>query len=74
MEKIGLGCVRLGVTIPVVYHFFKEEMDKMDKRIGIVVEEAVKRIIIDPAMEGYGTDKFRWLGPISSKKNNWNPW
>lgn len=74
MEKIGLGCVRLGVTIPVAYHFFKEEIDKMDKRICMVVEEAVKRIIIDPAMQGYGTDEFKWLGPISSKKNNWNPW
>lgn len=74
MEKIGLGCVRLGVTVPVAYHFFHEEMDKLDKRINIVVREAVKRIIIDPAMQGYGTEKFRWMGPTNSKRSNWNPW
>lgn len=74
MEKVGLGSVRLGVTVPVVYHFFREDMDKLDKRINIVVREAVQRIIIDPAMQGYGTDKFVWMGPTNSKRNNWNPW
>lgn len=74
MEKIGLGCVKIAVTVSVCHHFFKEEMDKMDKRISIVVQEAAKRIIIDPALEGYGTDKFRWMGPTNTKRSNWNPW
>ena len=74
MEKIGLGCVRLGNTIAVAYHFFHEEMDKLDKRINIVVRDAMKRIIIDPALQGYGTEKFLWMGPTNSKRNNWNPW
>jgi len=74
MEKVGLGSVRLGVTIPIVWHFFHEEMDKIDKRISTVVLEAIQRIIIDPAMPGYGTKKFRWLGPINNKRGNWNPW
>ena len=74
MEKIGLGCARLGATIPIAWHFFHEEMDKMDPAIGLAVQAAVKRIIIDPALEGYGTDKFRWLGPVNNKRSNWNPW
>lgn len=75
MEMVGLGSVRHAATIPIAYHFFHEEMDKLDKRINIVVEEAVKRIIIDPAMEGYGTDKFIWMGPtVNGRKGNWNPW
>lgn len=74
MEKVGLGSVRLGVTVPIAWHFFHEEMDKIDPQISIVVQEAVQRIIIDPAMKGYGTEKFQWLGPTSSKRNNWNPW
>lgn len=75
MEQIGLGNVRLAATIPVAWYFFREEMDKLDKRINVVVEEAVKRIIIDPALEGYGTDKFIWLGPtVNGRKGNWNPW
>lgn len=74
MEKVGLGSVRLGVTVPVAYHFFKEEMDKLDKRINIVVRETIRRIVIDPAMQGYGTDKFIWMGPTNDKRGNWNPW
>lgn len=74
MEKVGLGSVRLGVTVPVAWHFFHEEMDKLDPRISIVVQEAIQRIIIDPAMKGYGTDKFQWMGPTNGKRNNWNPW
>lgn len=75
MEKVGLGSVRLGATIPVAYHFFHEEMDKLDERINTVVEEAVKRIVIDPALYGYGTDEFIWLGPgVNGRKGNWNPW
>ena len=75
MEQIGLGNVRLAATIPIVWYFFHEEMDKLDKRINVVVEETVKRIIIDPALDGYGTDKFIWLGAtVNSRKGNWNPW
>lgn len=74
MEKIGLGSIRHGATIPIVWYFFREEMDKIDPSINDVVEAAVKRIIIDPAMEGYGTENFRWLGDINDKRSNWNPW
>ncbi len=33
MEKVGLGSVRHGATIPIVWYFFREEMDKIDPSI-----------------------------------------
>lgn len=74
MEKIGLGNVRLGATIPIVWYFFHEEIDKIDPSISESVQDAVKRIIIDPALQGYGTDEFKWMGSIGDRLNNWNPW
>ena len=74
MERIGLGSARHGATIPIVWYFFREEMDKLDPCINEAVQAAVKRIIIDPALQGYGTDQFKWLGVVNEKRSNWNPW
>lgn len=75
-EEVGLGNVRLGITIPLAYYFFKEEVDKMDKSICKTVEEAVRRIILDPYMneKNDGEGGHWWTGFDGAKLNNWNPW
>ena len=75
-EEVALGNVRLGITVPLAYHFFKEEVDKMDKSICKTIEAAVKRIIIDPYLndKNDGDGGHWWIGFDGKKLNNWNPW
>ena len=75
-EEVALGNVRLGITVPLAYHFFKEEIDKMDKMICQTVEEAVERIIIKPYLndKNDGSGGHWWTGFDGKKLNNWNPW
>ena len=75
-EEVALGNVRLGVTVPLAYYFFKEEINKMDKSICRTVEEAVRRIIFDPYMneKNDGEGGHWWTGFDGAKLNNWNPW
>ena len=75
-EKVALGNVRLGITIPLAYHFFKNEIDKMDKSICRVLEETVQRIIITPYLNDKNDGKggHWWTGFDGAKLNNWNPW
>ena len=75
-EKVALGNVRLGITVPLAYHFFKEEVDKMDKSICRTIEEAVRRIVILPYLndENDGKGGHWWTGFDGAKLNNWNPW
>ena len=75
-EEVALGNVRLGVTIPLGYYFFKEEIDKMDKAICRTLEETVRRIIFDPYMneKNDGEGGHWWMGFDGAKLNNWNPW
>lgn len=74
MEKIALGNVKIAVTVIIGWHFFRDEINRMDPAICATFEETVKRIILDPSLDGYGTKKFKWMGPTNSKRNNWNPW
>lgn len=75
-EKVALGNVRLGITVPLAYHFFKKEVDKMDRSICRSVEEAVDRIIIRPYLNDRndGDGGHWWTGFDNRKLNNWNPW
>ena len=75
-EKVALGNVRLGITIPLAYHFFKNEIDKMDKSICKTIEDAVQRIIIAPYLneKNDGEGGHWWTGFDGAKLNNWNPW
>ena len=75
-EEVALGNVRLGITVPIAYYFFKEEIDKMDKSICKTVEEAIERIVIDPYLDDKndGAGGHWWTGFDGAKLNNWNPW
>ena len=75
-EKVALGNVRLGITIPLAYYFFKSEIDKMDKSICKTIEAAVDRIILTPYLndENDGKGGHWWTGFDGAKLNNWNPW
>ena len=75
-EEVALGNVRLGITVPLAYYFFKAEIDKMDKAICKTIEEAVERIIIDPYLNDKNDGKggHWWTGFDGAKLNNWNPW
>jgi len=75
-EEVALGNVRLGITVPLAYHFFKEQIDKMDKSICKTIEEAVDRIIIKPYLNDKNDGKggHWWTGFDGAKLNNWNPW
>lgn len=74
-ENIALGNVKVAVTVSVAWHFFHEELDKMDPAISEAVQANVKRIILDPALYAYGTKDFHWMGRFATNRlNNWNPW
>lgn len=75
-DEVALGNVRLGITVPLAYYFFKEQVDKMDKAICKTIEEAVQRIILKPYMneKNDGKGGHWWTGFDGAKLNNWNPW
>lgn len=73
-ERVALGNVRLGATIPIMWHFFHEEIDKLDRDICLAVEASVKRIILDPFLDESLDAANWWLGTSGRTVNNWCPW
>lgn len=75
-ERLGLGSIRLGVTVPVVTYLFRKQLDRIEPSIALNVEAAVKRIILDPFLNeaNDSTSVHWWLGFTGRKPNNWSPW
>lgn len=76
-QIIDLGSGALGAQVAVAWHFFHKTFDKIDPVISYVIQDAMKKQILDPYLN---TDEYRahwWLG-FDLKKgqvvNNWNPW
>lgn len=73
-EKIALGSARYGATLPVIYHLFKEEFDKLEPAICEEFRKTVKRILLDPYLDQEQDEANWWLGFDDKHVNNWNPW
>lgn len=76
-QLIDLGSGALAAQVAVAWHFFNKTFDKIDPVISYVIQEAVKKQILDPYLN---TDEYRpnwWLGfelKPGQVINNWNPW
>ena len=76
-QLIDLGSGGLAAQIAVAWHFFHETFDKIDPVISFVIEEAMKKQILDPYLN---TAEYRpnWWLAFELKEgqvvNNWNPW
>ena len=76
-QLIDLGSGALGAQVAVAWHFFNKTFDKIDPVISYVIQEAVKKQILDPYLN---TAEYRpnwWLGfelKPGQVVNNWNPW
>lgn len=76
-QLIDLGSGGLAAQVAVAWHFFHETFDKVDPVISYVIQEAMKKQILDPYLN---TAEYRpnwWLGfelKESQVVNNWNPW
>lgn len=76
-QLIDLGSGALGAQVAVAWHFFNKTFDNIDPVISYVIQEAVKKQILDPYLN---TAEYRpnwWLGfelKPGQVVNNWNPW
>ena len=76
-QLIDLGSGALAAQVAVAWHFFHETFDKIDPVISYVIQDAVKKQILDPYLN---TAEYRpnwWLGfelKEGQVVNNWNPW
>lgn len=76
-QLIDLGSAGLAAQVAVAWHFFHETFDKINPVISFVIEEAMKKQILDPYLN---TAEYRpnwWLGfelKEGQVVNNWNPW
>ncbi len=74
-ERIALGNIRHAATLPIVYHIFKDEIDKIEPMIGETFRQTVRRIILDPFLDDSQDGQNWWLGFKDGVLiNNWNPW
>lgn len=76
-QLIDLGSGALGAQVAVAWHFFHETFDKVNPSISYVVEDAVKRQILDPYLDPAEYKANWWLGFDIEKGrllNNWTPW
>lgn len=73
-ERIALGNIRYGATLPIIYHIFKNEIDKIEPMICEAFRQTVKRIILDPFLDEAQDKQNWWLGFNGGLINNWNPW
>ena len=74
-ERIALWNVRSGAMLSLVWHFFHEEFDKVDKTISKTTVNTLKRIIMDPYLKEENRLANWWLGYDPEKNlNNWTPW
>jgi hypothetical protein len=63
--------------VAVAWHFFHDEFDKVNPVISYVVQDAVKRQILDPYLNPSEYKPNWWLGFDVEKGrllNNWTPW
>jgi hypothetical protein len=76
-QIIDLGSGALGAQVAVAWHFFHDEFDKVNPVISYVVQDAVKRQILDPYLNPSEYKPNWWLGFDVEKGrllNNWPPW
>ena len=76
-QLIDLGSGALGAQVAVAWYFFHETFDKENPVISYVVQEAVKRQILDPYLNPAEYKANWWLGfdiPKGRLLNNWTPW
>lgn len=76
-QLIDLGSGALGAQVAVAWHFFNKEFDKVDPVISYVIQDAVKRQILDPYLNPAEYKANWWLGFDIEKGrllNNWTPW
>lgn len=76
-QLIDLGSGGLAAQVAVAWHFFHEAFDKIDPVISVVIQDAMKKQILDPYLN---TEQYvpHWWLAFELKKgqvvNNWNPW
>lgn len=71
---IDLGSARYGAIMSLIYHFFKEEFDKVDPSISYAIEKSIRRNILDPYLDVRERRAQFWLGYYTDFLNNWTTW
>ena len=67
---IELGSAYKASLIAVIYHFFKNEFDKISPFINERILYTLRTRAIEPFCKYY----FRWEGMSGNRVNNWCPW
>ena len=76
-QIIDLGSGGYGALMAVAYHFFADELAKIDPSIVRCVENAVREKILDPYFDESVRRANWWMAEGLSENaivNNWNPW
>ena len=76
-QLIDLGSGGLAAQVAVAWHFFHEAFDKIDPVISRVIQDAMKKQILDPYLNTEEYVPHWWLAfelKESQVVNNWNPW
>lgn len=76
-QLIDLGSGGLAAQVAVAWHFFHETFDKIDPVISKVIQDAMKKQILDPYLNTAQYVPHWWLAfelKDNQVVNNWNPW
>lgn len=68
---IDLGVGKVATDLAWIYHFFKEEFDKINPLISQRIKQEIERKVLEPY---YTRNDFWWMGFNRDFVNNWNPW
>jgi len=74
---IALSSCQIGVQVSFIHYFFKDVFDSIDPVINYVMEDAVRKHILDPYLDAGKMTSQNWLNLLISKDfktGNWNPW
>ncbi len=74
-EFIDLGVQSNGARLAVVWHFFKDEFDKIDPSLSEALYRAMRRHIFDTYLNPAKDQENWWIGITTDRRlNNWTPW
>lgn len=74
-EFIDLGVQSNGARLALVWHFFKDEFDKIDPSLSEALYRAMRRHIFDTYLDPAKDRENWWIGITTDRRlNNWTPW